>query len=353
MRSVAALVLSCILWPCAAALDAQHVAGRRGMRGAVLRPILTGCLEECGIEDQSCVTQCEVCVEQNACPGLLTNCSSCLEEAHSIKQESLKRGDLATDSGGPALEHEGIRQRFRSARLEAMDTTRRLREARDGVLQAQRGVEWAVEETREEVDRLEKTEDHLAETKEEAERWTERSKTKLEEMRDQRTQLREDVNRTLRQLRVANKDLLQSKMELAEAKDLAHAGAKVRKVIVTARVVTRLHWKLRKQSKEMRKAREAYKKQRHDSSWFQRGLQNEVQEVAQSVKKQAKMLDDAHEMERNSRRNLQTEKDEYREAAELRENLTDSAARLREELSSHPLPTYVPSEVLERQRQGG
>lgn len=317
-----------------------------------MRPIITGCLEECGTEDQSCVTQCEVCVEQNACPRLLGNCSVCLEEARSMKLDRFKRGDIGTDSGGQALEHEGIRQRFRFARLQAMDTTHDLRDRRDGVLQAQRGVEWAAEETREEVDRLKKTEDHLAETKDEAKRWGERSKAKLAEMHEQRLQLRKAVNRTLRQLRVANRDLAENKRELAEAEDLAHAGAKVRKVIVNARVVTRLHWKLRKQKREMEKARTAYNKQKRDSSWFQRGLQKEVQEVAQVVKKQAKMLDDAHEMEKTSRKQLHKAKDKYREAAELRDNLTDTAARLQKELSSHPLPTYVPPEVLEHQRRG-
>lgn len=270
-----------------------------------------------------------------------------------MKLSRSRRTGVGTDSGGPALEHEGIWQRFQVARLQAMDTTRQLRYTRDGVLRAQRGVEWAAEETRQEVERLEKTKEHLAETEEEAKRWGERSKAKLSEMRERRAELRADANRTVRQLRVAQHDLAEAKRELAEAEDLAHAGAKVRKVIVIARVVTRLDWKLRKQKNEMQKAREAYEKQKRDSSWFQRGLQKEVQEVAQVVKEQAKMLNDAHEMERNSRRQLQKAKDDYREAAERRENLTDSAARQQEELSSHPLPTYVPPEVLDHQRRGG
>lgn len=269
-----------------------------------------------------------------------------------MKEELRKLGNVGTDGGGVSLEHEGLRQQFRLARLQAMDGTHKLRDARDGVLRAQRGAEWAAEETREEVERVKKVEDHLAETKIEARRWAKRSRAKLAEMRDERVAFRRAANRTLRQLRIANKELTQAQVELTQAEDLAHAGAKVRKVIVAARVVTRLHWKLRKQEKEMQKAGKAYKKQKQDSSWFQRGLSKEVAEAARLVSKQEKELGTARDMERTSRKQLQKAKDDYREAAEQRQNLTIVAAHLQGELSSHPLPTYVPPEVLNQKHDG-
>jgi len=309
------------------------------------RPIITGCLEECGTEDQSCVTQCEVCVEQQTCSDLQTNCTTCLDEAHEMKADMRRRGNVGSDSGGIPLEHEGIRQRHDLARLQAMDGTRRLRGARDGVLQAQRGVEWAAEESREEVDRLSGVQAHLDETKTDARRWSERSQAKLGELKQNRSDCRRAVQRTLRQLRVAEKRLEAAQKALAEAQDLAHAGAKIRKVLITARVVTRLDWKVRKQEQLLVHSKEAYKKQQRDSTWFQHGLQKEVEEVDALVAKQESKLGEAHGLETSSRKQLQEAKDEYRAAAARRQNLTTAAAKLQRELLAHPLPSYVPPEL--------
>jgi len=320
--------------------------GRGGLQELAVRPIITGCLEACGTEDQSCVTQCEVCVEQNVCPQLQTNCSTCLDEVQEMREDMRKRGDIGSDSGGLALAHEGLSQQLRLARLQAMDGTRKLRGARDGVLQAQRGVEWAAEEKREEVNRLESVEEHLESTKKDSERWAERSRAKLAEMRENRTDFRRAVNRTLRQLRVANRKLEQSQDELVEAQGMPHAPAKIRKVLITARVVTRLEWKLKKQEQQLMSAKQAFKKQQRDSRWFQRGLLKEVEEVRQLVRKQGKEVKEVDALERSSRRHLQEAKGEYRQAAARRQNFTSTAARLQRELLRHPLPTYVPPEVL-------
>jgi len=325
------------------AADGEEVEAESAERRR--RPIITGCLEECGTEDQSCVTQCEVCVEQQACADLQTNCSTCFDEAQEMKADMRRWGNVGSDSGGPALAHEAIRQRHDLARLQAMDGTHRLRGARDHVLQAQRGVEWAAEETREEENRLASVERHLEETKADARRWSERSQAKLAELRENRTDCRGAVKRTLKQLRVAERKLEDAQKELAEAKDLAHAGVKIRKVLITARVVTRLDWKVRKQRQQLVEAKQAYKKQQRDSTWFQRGLQKEVKEVDVLVEKQEHKLDEAHDLERNSRKLLQGSKDEYRAAAARRQNLTTAAAKLQRLLLAHPLPNYVPPEL--------
>lgn len=348
-----AILIPWLLWPCAASPRKNLLSvGRRSVKSAFLRPIITGCLEECGTEDQSCVTQCEVCVEQNVCPQLQENCSACLDEARLMKERLRKVGDVGADAGGLALQHDGIRQRLQLARMQAMDSTHELRSARDGVLHAQRGVEWAAGETREEIRKFNKTEEHLVDTRKEADRWAERSKAKLAEMRDDRARLRKAENRTMRQLRAANKEIDRAKKELTEAEDLANAGAKIRKVMIIARVVTRLRWKLRTQSDELRKLEDAYKKQKRDSKWFQRGLQKEVEEVARLVKKKVKVVDEAQDMERESRKQLQKAKLDYRRAAEKQQELEATVAELQQELLAHPLPMYVPPEVEEQQSQG-
>jgi len=278
---------------------------------------------------------------------LATNCTECLEEVKADKRYMERMGNVAKDGGGTALAHEGVRQKLQVARLDSIDGARRLRLARSEVLESQRSAEWAEEETTEEKKKVEEAKKHLVETEEDVKKWSTRSEAKLNKMQKHLVDLRKGVNRTKLQLKVARAALFEGQAEVARAEDLSQAGARARKVMITLRVVTRLKWKLQKQKEEVRKAQKNYEDLEADSEWFKRGLQKEVQTVEVVVKDQEEKLQSAQAMEHKSRKQLQEAKDKYRESAAKSQNLTAEAARLQRLLLDHPLPTYVPPEVLE------
>lgn len=344
MRCLATL----LLLPLHTAVAAQHLSllsgTKRALRSTGVRPIITGCLAECGTEEQSCVTQCQVCVEMQAC-NVLSNCSACLNEAREAKEAFRKLGNMGMDSGGMALKHEGVRQQLDWARLEAIDGKRKLAWARSNVLRAQRNAEWAEEERRELLRRLEQGKEKLLKTEEDVQRWDQRSTAKLDSLRARVRKLQARVNRTKQELAIAGGILQERQRAVQEAEDLAHAGAKARAAVVAARVVHQLEWKLQAEKEALRGAQEEYLKQQKDAGWFQRGLRAEVRTVARRVKQKAKDLHMSRETYQKSQEQLQQAKEEYHEAAQRSQNLTAQKEELQQLLLKIPLPTPSPSEA--------
>jgi len=315
----------------------------RGLRGAQRRPIITGCLEKCGFEDSACVTQCQVCVEQNMCQNLAKNCSVCVNEVNAALASFKAYANTTTDSGGASLVHEGIRQRLNHARLEAIDSFRELRRARRGVMHAQRQVEWAAAERKEEVRRLKKARAELEQREDEGKEWGNRKARALAESRKDVDKLQTDVNRTKRQIRRVHERLEKAKQRVAEAKDFASAGPHARVVVVVTRLEQRLRWKLRKQQNAVDKKMSALSDQEKDARWYQRGLKGQVGKMAHELKQQAQTLRAITASERVSRDQRRDAKNHYRDAVGSAQEWASEVKQLRTELVAHPIQEFDPS----------
>eukprot|EP00928_Gymnodinium_smaydae_P062959 TRINITY_DN4667_c0_g2_i2.p1 TRINITY_DN4667_c0_g2~~TRINITY_DN4667_c0_g2_i2.p1 ORF type:complete len:268 (-),score=24.12 TRINITY_DN4667_c0_g2_i2:184-987(-) len=120
----------------------------------LVRPVITGCFRQCGIDDQTCVTQCQVCVEQHRCSTLAHGCEVCVKEVREMLREADTLDAGVVDSGGASLAIDALRLQKQEATEVAVSAQRRLLHQRDQVLQAQRQVEWAAAERRESRGRL-------------------------------------------------------------------------------------------------------------------------------------------------------------------------------------------------------
>lgn len=333
----AALLLAgwrCLTPPIAAALSVK-------LRGVQEGPLITGCLDECGGQDQNCVTECQVCVEENRCERLVSNCSICLREVHAARRRFKAAGNEVMDSGGVPLRHEGVRQRLQWARLQVLFAGRQLRRARIGVLQALRQVEWAREEIRADVVKVKQARRELEKKEEQVRKWEAESEQKLQQLRRREDRLKQDVIRTKRQLARARREAAEKRRALDEAKgqDAIHSRA----ATSSERAVQRLEWKLRMFRAHLYRARKERKAQEKNAGWLRRGMRREVRETTQEMKEKVQELKEARNSENKSRVALHLAKERYKRANDHSRNWTEEAAALKRELELHPLPVYDPA----------
>lgn len=133
--------------------------------------MITGCVSQCGEENQACVTACQVCVEQHHCHELGLDCPTCMAKVQDLTLRSYVADDLVVDSGGKSLKYDDARNHFRVTKMAWLGRKEELREARNAVLEAQRQVEWADEEHKEEIARLHAARDGLKGARREADKW--------------------------------------------------------------------------------------------------------------------------------------------------------------------------------------
>mmetsp|Transcript_57211 Transcript_57211/g.147156 ORF Transcript_57211/g.147156 Transcript_57211/m.147156 type:complete len:351 (+) Transcript_57211:130-1182(+) len=323
-----------------ATLDATNVVSAADQR----RPIITGCLEECGTVDQACVTQCQVCVEYNRCPSLIVNCTSCLLEARDAKVRNLNVASLAIDSGGVSMQREGIRQRLEKAKLEAMEAKRRLQQSRSVVLQAQRDAEWAAQRSREEVVALRAARLELRTAKDKAARWELRQAKKVKKMRSKAAELRAQQMRTLSHLRSIRQKLYRARLHAKQHPDDPHAS---HSVAIFGRSWQHLRWKVEAQQRAVAKAEEDLRKKQKDDAWVLKSIREDVQTVAKGLQKEMEDLHTTRDTERAARKRLNGAKQSYRDVAEESHELGVESAELRDELRAIKLPSYLPNPDLE------
>lgn len=306
-------------------------------RGFLLqRPIVTGCLAECSSQDQSCVTECQVCVEKHHCKLLDEACRPCFEEVYATNTWSRRADSNTLDNGGVPLIHDGIRAQFMDAKLEALKSQRELRAARGGVLKAQREAEWATEERKSSEEGVRMAKTVLKDAEGKVKKWKLQNAEKLKAMRAQARQRRREQKESRRDLLKAKERLREAKLrlrtsvrndtELASAED---EEGKLRRLVV-------------KRQKAVVEAEKALVKRKKDADWLDRGLRKQVRKARRSVNNAREDLLTARALERVSRERREDAKLRYMNAAEQVQLRDEAASDLKNKLAENPLPTYIP-----------
>mmetsp|Transcript_86305 Transcript_86305/g.279456 ORF Transcript_86305/g.279456 Transcript_86305/m.279456 type:complete len:376 (+) Transcript_86305:143-1270(+) len=323
--------------------SAEWDAERDAVRAAESRPIITGCLLECGVRDQSCVTDCQVCVEEHGCPTVKSQgCEDCLHHAQEARRSISSGDDVMVDSGGASLLRDGVRNRLELARMKALDGKRLLYFARNTVLKAQRQAEWAIGEHSATVAGLRKMKGELKTKEEEAANWKLQSAEELNATRaEEAAQLAElekregQLTKAKRRLKRLRKQLLHEVMD----------GKRLREEVVAAKAV---FWRRARRAKEEReklqRLRDERQKTETNTKRVGKALSKELASTKQEVRKVLDRLRTTRAMDRLSREELDKAKQRYREAVAMSHRRDATVTRLRGELSKHPLPTFVPPE---------
>lgn len=301
------------------------------------RLIITGCLQECSTEDQSCVTDCQVCAEKNKCPSLLVNCTSCLNEARDTRLHSLNAMNLAMDSGGISLKREGLREELVQAKFEASDAKRKLRVARGIVLQAQRDAEFAMQQSKDEISSLAAVKKTLRNEKLKAAEWELRNAKKVKKMRAEVAELRVEHMRTLSHLRE-----VRAKLHFARKRVKEHPNDQraVHDVAVFSKSWQQLRWKVEEQREAVKEAEAELKKEQDDASWVLKGIRKDVRGAAKDVEHEYHRLHDNEESERAARKRLNLAKQQYQELADRSQELASKTADLRMQLRAIQPPDF-------------
>jgi len=315
---------------------------QHAMRGAQLRPIITGCLKACGVQDQTCATQCQVCVEMRGCKTLAAgDCGTCRAEVRAALRWSETVGDSLMDSGGQALLRDGVRLRLQHARLTALDAKRRLRRARGGILNAQRQAEWAADEHENEVTRLHESQSILRHKEHELEEWQQEHAQRLEAMRKELAKRREEVNRTKQHRARAKQRLFKMRRRLARAEGQRRESWQ-RLEAEAERSYERWHKRLKEERQAMKHLKQRLRKHEDNAEWIEEGLNREIREAQNLVDGDLRKLREARSMEELSRGELENAKQQYREAAVASQQRDTVAARLQERLAKFALTTTLP-----------
>lgn len=327
LRLVAALTIAITLW----ARSEAHIR----------RPIITGCSKACAdVPHQACNTQCQVCVERYECHTVDEDCPVCLKETRTLVHSVRHVDKQVFDSGGDPLIHDGLQMNLQSSKLDVRDGRRNLRKARNGVLEAQREAEWAVEERVEDIADLKARKARLRVTQAKVREWKQRNTHKLEKMRQSQELVHGRQVLAENDLKKAETAL--QKFEERQGKHKNHDDAED------------TEWKLRREVERRKLAdRRAQAKQRKllsDSEWLDRNLQKEVKDVQQAVGRGREELRQARAMEKMTRHRLEGAKDIYRGAAKESQTLGQKAAALEAKLEDHPLPTDLPPNLSEEAR---
>lgn len=314
------------------AADVQHVAAgvaavggasgtpamglvSAGIVGSSLRrPIITGCLKECGFKEQTCVTQCQVCIEQSEC-RILGKCDPCLREAHAHKMEAEKADQGTLDDGGVSMMRDGMMAEMTHAKLTALDKKRELRTAREGVLKAQREAEWAVHERRAAAMNLIEARQVLRGARLQVTRWKLQNAKKLQDKRAKARQQRMERQKAERKLVAAKKEAAEAENRLEEASADQVNATTIEGEDGPSDSESEDVWKLTKEAEERQAAVERaeldVEKSSSDAQWLDRGLRRRVKSAKNGAKKAREELLVARAHERVAREKLEDAKMRY------------------------------------------
>lgn len=315
-------------------------AAERG-GSSLRRPIVTGCLGECGTKDQSCLTDCEVCVENHRCSVVHLGCHSCLRAARASRRKSEEKGrGPVNDSGGIPLIREGIRVHLQHAQLRAFDSHRALRKARDGIIKAQRDAEWASQERREAVARLHKVRLGLKDAESDVVKWELKHAKKMQAMRAKTSENRLARQRAKKRLKDAKDDLREAMTQQQHRDAGDEAEDQHRDQVATA---VDAEWERRRQVEEKQQAvvhaENDLRKVRNDADWLDRGLQKDVHKARARAKRTLQDLHTARAMERVTRQELEAAKRDYLRLAATTQRHDKARERLETKLQNQPMLT--------------
>jgi len=328
--------------------DKRHVSGSSD--GAVFdatvgqdwhRPIITGCLKECGYEEQTCVTQCQVCMEQNEC-RILQKCDPCLREAHAQKVRAKEADKGTLDAGGVSMMRDGMMAEMTRAKLQAIDKMRELRSAREGVLKAQREAEWATEERHTSAKNLDEARQVLKGARMEVTRWKLQNAKKVAAKRARAREQRQQRQKSERKLAAAKRNYTkaQQRLEVASANETLDEEASPGGPEDSAEV-----WKLARDVEERQQAVEQaeqdVEKTSADGEWLDRGLRKQVKGAQTGARDAREELLEARARERVSRDRLDEAKEHYITAVKASQQAEKAAENSERRLREAPL-SYTP-----------
>jgi len=277
------------------------------------RPIITGCLKECGTRDQSCATQCQVCVEMHGCKLLADEeCSECLEQVRATVRWSKTVNDGVLDSGGRSQLKDGVRMHLAATKLHVWDAKRHLHRARDGVINAQRQVEWAVEENRRQAERLQESESLLKRKEEEVVKWRTEHAKRLKALHGEVATMRKEQQRTKHHLRQGLRRLRRVQQRLARSEE--HKEHWTRLEMAAEQAVKRRRKQCKEQKHDLKLLKERIQQREDDAVWLEKGLRREIREAKELVEKDRRQLQLERDFLCVSRERLEEAKQHYRKA---------------------------------------
>mmetsp|Transcript_9668 Transcript_9668/g.27234 ORF Transcript_9668/g.27234 Transcript_9668/m.27234 type:complete len:369 (-) Transcript_9668:87-1193(-) len=367
MRLLAAWLLApCLAYPASAgdpgpeAAEAPAELRRQSLlagarhhaaRASHLRPVITGCLEECGNRDQSCATQCQVCVEMNGCETLASEgCGACRAEVREARRwiNSVDKGVL--DSGGQPMLRDGVNMQLRHARLASLDAKRRLRHARGSILRAQRQVEWAHDENTNEVGRLRESKTLLERKEEELAGWRDEQRRRVGELKAELESRREGLRRTQQHFLRAKERLYRVRRNLARFQSGQHGPRWQQLEHEAADAYKRRHKQVKEQKKAMKEIRLKLRMREEDAKWLDRGLRREIGEAQELVDKDVRQVQATRSLWQHSRKELEQAKEKYFEASSVSHQRDTTAEDLKHRLDDYATTTQfvMPNMTLPR-----
>mmetsp|Transcript_62561 Transcript_62561/g.116336 ORF Transcript_62561/g.116336 Transcript_62561/m.116336 type:complete len:370 (+) Transcript_62561:126-1235(+) len=290
-------------------------------------PIVTGCVKLCGVEDQSCATQCEVCVEMAKCRTDVDQCDACAKKAEEWKRASSASQDWARDAGGIPMRQDEARTRLQRAAFSERDGLHSFRRARLGVLKAQRQAEWAQEERHEEAERLRESKAALKGARGELDKWELQNSRKVKDMDKEMAEKAEAVR------------ILEGQLE-KEVKNENRAAD-----------VRSLEDRLRAKKQELANAQQAKDARKEDAEWYRDKLQKDVSDVEADLKLRLQHFHAATVREKVSRQSLEEAKETYRVEATTLQERGEQKDKLEAQFQNYT--AQLPASWRRRLQEGG
>jgi len=328
-----AVASSIVAKPLAALAAKQNSVGSvvGGTDDSVLRPIITGCLKECGYKEQTCVTQCQVCIEQNEC-RILGKCDPCLREAHNARMSAKKIDNVILDLGGVSMMRDGMMAEMTQAKLLALESKRRLVKTRQGVLKAQREAEWAAEERHLAALNLIEARQVLKGARLEVTRWKLQNEKKLKAMRARAREQRLQRQKAERKLAAAKSKYSKAQTKLEKASNTSVTDDSQDDDEV---------WRLANDVEERQQAVESaegdVEKTSADGEWLDRGLRRRVKSAQSGARKAREELLVARAHERVARQRLDEAKVHYQTSVQSSQQADKAAEDSEQRLRKAPI----------------
>lgn len=325
---------------------------------ALRRPVLTHCLEECGYDQQACVTACEVCVERHRCKHI-KRCDVCLEETQQMHRVAEKMDKNVIDSGGAPIVHFDLKQKLYAAELDFAEERRQLQTARDQVLMAQREAEWGTQESGAYEGRLKLAKVNLAEAKKRLLKYTRTHEKELAKSKHWKKLLKSkrELRQAQQELAAARKDLRAQQTKQQQDKD-RKARVNETEVQTGSDAAHNKEWELQRKVEKLKQEvnREESKlaKKKRDAGWVHRELAEDVIKARKQVVDIQRRMDQSGQMEEMTQYKLKKAQERYLEAREKRAKYEKHIVELRAKLSKHPMypdgatprPPMTPSPLL-------
>lgn len=327
-----------------AALAALRTRVRRAER-----PILTGCLQECGYKHNVCITMCEACVEKHRCTALrgesktffdkkAKKCDVCLKQTQKLRKWSQKSQANTIDSGGPPLLHDSYAQRLYAAEVDFADERRQLQKATDSVLEAQREVEWSAQERREERKRLDIAKVQLKAAQKKVGKWDAKHRGEMTVQEMAKSKHWRKVKQLKHQIRRAEAELEENEDELHEAR------RKRRFNHTDVDTLEEKEWEQRRKvevlERDLKDELDQKAKDKADAGWVASELREDVEADWRRVHRRKNQVRLGKQLQEMAEHHLKMSQTKYLKADAVRMKKEKEISRLRTQLANHPLHDF-------------